>query len=456
MESGLSGEATQMAMGAVKDKAATFQHEIVCLDDLVPAEDLYRRLDALVDWSFIRGAAAPYYAPEGRPSVDPIVLVKLTLVGALEGIGSMREVLRVAALRLDLRRFLGYGLGERLPVHATVSVNQTRRFIDGRLFERLFTRSVQLCREHELLDGTHLSIDGFHVEANAALSSLRASLGPAPEPPPAPPSAPPPAADPAAPATAPGLALAPARRGPTPPRRSSNARAVSLTDPDARLRHTPGQRPHLQHRGQVAVDPRRRCVVACLGESASGYEGDAVAPLLDRARFVAPGLASIGADQGFAAERVYAGCAARRIVAFIPPQPNMLPRDGSPATTSQRLALAARERTRTAEGVWAHARRMADAEGAISEAKIQGTLARARCRGTPLFHMQVLIDCAAINCKRLARYASAATGVAAGPALAAVGADLAGAPGLAGQAQDGGAAPTVPLPAIWSFSVCLN
>jgi transposase len=174
----------------------------------VPAEDLYRCLDALVDWSFIRAAAAPYYAPEGRPSVDPIVLVKLMLVGALEGIGSMREVLRVAALRLDLRRFVGYGLGERLPVHATVSVNQTRRFIDGQLFERLFAPSVALCREHELLDGTHLSIDGFHVEANAALSSLRASLSPAPEPEPDP--HPEPSAQ-AAPESAPRLALAPPR-----------------------------------------------------------------------------------------------------------------------------------------------------------------------------------------------------------------------------------------------------
>lgn len=56
-----------MAMGPTKDRAQTFQHEIICLDDLVPAEDLYRRLDVLVDFSFIRAGAAPYYAPEGRP-----------------------------------------------------------------------------------------------------------------------------------------------------------------------------------------------------------------------------------------------------------------------------------------------------------------------------------------------------------------------------------------------------
>lgn len=445
-----------MAMGPAKDPAQTFQHEIVCLDDLVPAEDLYRRLDALVDFSFIRAGAAPYHSPEGRPSVDPIVLVKLMLVGALEGIGSMRELLRVAALRLDVRRFLGYGLGERLPVHATVSLNRTRRFIDGQLFERLFSRSVALCAEHELLDGTHLSIDGFHTEANAALSSLRASLHPAPEPGPDP--QPEPAAE-VAPGSAPQLSLAPPRRGPTARRTSSNATAVSTTDPDARLRHKPGQRARLQHRGQVAVDPKHRCIVACLGESASGFEGDAIAPLRDRARFVVPELCSIGADKGFCAVRVWADLTQRRITAFIPPQARMLPA-GVPATQSQRLALAARARTKTAEGLWAHARRMADAEGAIAEVKTQGTLARARCRGTPLFHIQVLIDFAAVNCKRLVRHAGvAATGIAAAPRVAAMSADPGphGPPGGSRRpAKEGIGRSLESASAIWSFSVCLN
>lgn len=450
-----------MAMGPTKDRAQTFQHEIVCLDDLVPATDLYRRLDVLVDFSFIRAGAAPYYAPEGRPSVDPIVLVKLMLVGALEGIGSMREVLRVAALRLDLRRFLGYGLGERLPVHATVSLNQTRRFIDGQLFEGLFTRSVALCREHELLDGTHLSIDGFHVEANAALSSLRASLHPAPAPESDAHAGPGPDAhtEPDTPTTVPSLCLAPARRGPTPRRTSSNTTTISTTDPDARLRHKPGQRAHLQHRGQVAVDPRYRCIVACLGESAAGFEGDAIAPLLDRARFMVPGLGSIGADKGFCAERVWADLEQRRITAFIPPQARMLP-TGAPASESQRLALAARARTKTAAGLWAHARRMADAEGAIAEVKTQGTLARARCRGTPLFHIQVLIDFAAVNCKRLVRHAGhAATGIAAAPQIAAMssGPGPHGPPGGSPRpAQAGIGRSPESAAAIWSFSVCLN
>src|SRR6266571_7365014 len=166
-----------MAMGAVKGQRATLQVEMVCLDELVAEDDRYRKLDRLVDWSFVREVAAPYYAEDvGRPSIDPIVLVKLMVAAALEGIGSTRELLRQASMRLDLRRFLGYGLQERLPVHQTLSHAHTRRFVDGQLFERLFLRSLALCKEQGLVEGSHLSIDGFHAEADAALASLRASL----------------------------------------------------------------------------------------------------------------------------------------------------------------------------------------------------------------------------------------------------------------------------------------
>src|SRR4051812_8353106 len=344
-----------MAMGPAKGQAATLQVEMVCVDELVPAGDRLRRLDELVDWGFVRAEAAPYYAAEvGRPSIDPIVLVKLMLVGALEGIDSMREVLRVASMRVDVRRFVGYGFSERLPVHQTISHAQTRRFVDAKLFERLFLRSVALCREHGLIDGTHLSVDGFHVEADAALASLRASLGPVEncgeddrahspsgnsdgdgdgD------------GDDGLEGSGPGpqLALVEPRSGPTPKRRSSNATSISRTDPDAKLRHKPGQRPHLVHRAQIAVDPKARCVVACLGETADGHEGDALAPIIQRARFACPELESVGADQGFAGEQVWKDVAALGVIAYVPPQRTMLPPHGQqPKTEAKRQALAAR------------------------------------------------------------------------------------------------------------------
>ena len=450
-----------MAMGAVKGQAATLQVEMVCLDELVPEEDRYRKLDRLVDWSFVRELAAPYYAEDvGRPSIDPIVLVKLMIVGALEGTGSTRELLRQAGMRLDLRRFLGYGLQERLPVHQTLSHAHTRRFVDGALFERLFLRSLELCQQHGLVEGTHLSIDGFHAEADAALASLRASLAlaPAPEAEAGEESEPgerregepagqlalgeePVEGQPGG--DRPLLALAEPRSGPTPKRRSSNATSVSRSDPEAKLRGKPGQRPHLVYRGQVAVDRKRRVIVAC------------------------PGLESIGADSGFAAERVWRAAERRGITAYIPPQPTVLPRAGEEATTeAQRLALAARARCKSEAGIEAHRRRMADAEGVIGELKNRGTADRAQRRGTPHFHVQLLLNCAALNCKRLADHApQAQSGVAAAPHTARMGRPVT--LGCAAAAADYGrpaitdasrwlAAILAAAPRPWTYAISLN
>src|SRR4051794_17596599 len=421
-----------MAMGPAKGQVATLQIEMVCLDELVAADDRLRRLDALVDWGFVRAEAAPYYAADvGRPSIDPIVLVKLMLVGALEGIDSMRELLRVASMRVDVRRFLGYGFSERLPVHQTISHAHTRRFVDAKLFERLFLRSVALCREHGLIDGTHLSVDGFHVEADAALASLRASLAPvqadgdvAAGTPDASVEAPAAGEDdgggvPAGTPGRPQLMLAQPRSGPTPKRRSSNALSSSRTDPDAKLRGKPGQRPHLVHRAQIAVDPKARCIVACLGETADGHEGDALAPIIQRARFACPELESVGADQGFAGEQVWKDVTALGVIAFVPPQRTMLPAAGEPPKTDdKREALRARQRCQTPAGIWAHIRRMCDAEGGVAELKNEHGMGRARCRGTGLFHVQLLLSCTALNVKRLAGRGHAASGQAAGPATA--------------------------------------
>ena len=63
---------------------------------------------------------------------------------------------------------------------------------------------------------------------------------------------------------------------------------------------------------------------------------------------------------------------------------------------------------------------MADAEGVIeAELKTLHGLGRVRCRGAPFFHCQLLLGCAVINLKRLARHAThARSGVAGTPVAA--------------------------------------
>src|SRR3954447_7633628 len=156
----------------------TRQVQMVCLDDLVPADDDLRRIEALVDWGQVRRTAEPFYRPggAGRPGIDPAVLVKLALVLAWRGLPSMRQTLRVAGTDVSIRRVLGFGLTERLADHSTVSHAQTKRFADSSVFEQLFTAVLRQCTQAGLVGGRRLLVDATHIEADAALKSLRAEL----------------------------------------------------------------------------------------------------------------------------------------------------------------------------------------------------------------------------------------------------------------------------------------
>jgi transposase len=96
----------------------------VSLENLVPKDNFYRRLEATLDLSFVRELVAPLYAGGGRPSVDPVVFFKLQLVMFFEDLRSERQLMRVVVDRLSLRWYLGYDLHEPLPDH---SILQPRR-----------------------------------------------------------------------------------------------------------------------------------------------------------------------------------------------------------------------------------------------------------------------------------------------------------------------------------------
>lgn len=400
---------------AVRSGDQTRQVEMVCVDDLVPADDDLRRIEARVNWEQVRRTAAPYYRPggAGRPGIDPAVLVKLALVMAWRGLPSMRATVRVATTDLAIRRFLGYGLSERLPDHSTFSHAQTKRFAASTVFEQLFVAVLRQCTEAGLIGGRRLLVDATHIEADAALKSLRAELGVIDgegqsddlgEPDMGQGADPPDAADQPPPGR-PALALASPRSGPTPARRASNQTARSASDPDAKLRHKPGHRTHLVHRGQVAVDPKARVIVAVRAERATGSEADCLGEIVAQARFAGHRVAELAADRGYASKDAYATLAALDTRALIPPSAN----------ARHPAAERARAQMRSAVGRQAAADRQAHAEGAIAELKYHGA-SRARCRGTRLVQLQLLAAATVINLKRLLAAADAAPSGQAGAA----------------------------------------
>jgi len=367
----------------IRSGSEVLQVQMVCLDELVPADDDLRRIERLVNWSAVRAGAAPFYVSggPGRPALDPVVLVKLALVLAWRGGDSMREVLRTSRTDLSVRLFLGFGLTEQLPHHSTFSHAQCRRFAESSVFEQLFTSVLRQCTDAGLVGGRRLLVDATHVEADAALKSLRAELavidGDG-------------ETDEAVTAPRPKLEVAAPRSGPTPKRIASNQTAVSRTDPDAKLRHKPGHRKHLVHRAQVAVDPAHRVIVSVQAEPATGSEADVLGVLVGRARFAGHRVDELGADSGYASADSYQQLEGLGVLAYIPPQPN----------AKHAAAQDARALTRTPIGVDVKIERTVHAEGAISELKRHG-LGRARSRGTRKLQLQLLAAATAINLKRL-------------------------------------------------------
>ncbi len=140
------------------------------LEELVPKDDFYRRLEERLDLSFVRDLVEDLYAPSGRPGVDPVVFFKLQLVMFFEDLRSERQLMRVVADRLSLRWYLGYDLHEPLPDHSNLTRIRERYGLE--IFRSFFERIVQMCVEAGLVWGEELFVDSTTVRANAAKAAL--------------------------------------------------------------------------------------------------------------------------------------------------------------------------------------------------------------------------------------------------------------------------------------------
>jgi transposase len=111
------------------------------------------------------------YSETGRPSIDPELLLRILLIGYLYGITSERKLVEELRMHLAWRWFTGLGFDQEIPHPSTFSKNRHGRFQESKLFEQLFEQIVRQCVDVGLVQGTHLSVDGSFIEANAAKES---------------------------------------------------------------------------------------------------------------------------------------------------------------------------------------------------------------------------------------------------------------------------------------------
>ena len=144
------------------------QIQMVSIDELVPHDHLLRIIDKAIDWSFIYDLVKDTYADGvGRPSIDPVTLIKIPLIQYLYGIKSMRQTIKDIEVNMAYRWFLGLEFYEDVPHFSTFSKNYTRRFKDTDLFEQIFQRILEECYKFRLVDPSEIFVDATHVKARA-------------------------------------------------------------------------------------------------------------------------------------------------------------------------------------------------------------------------------------------------------------------------------------------------
>ena len=98
----------------------------------------------------------------GRPAYDPRILLKVVLLGYARGKISSRKI--EAACRENIV-FMALACGQR-PDYSTIA-----RFVSSMGEDQiasLFAQVLLICKEQDLLGGTHFSLDGYKLSSNAA------------------------------------------------------------------------------------------------------------------------------------------------------------------------------------------------------------------------------------------------------------------------------------------------
>lgn len=152
------------------NKIENIQSEIILysLEDLVPQESIYRKIDKYIDFTFIYDKVKDLYCQNnGRNCVDPVVLFKLVFIQTIDGIKSMRKTCEKIKVDLEYRWFLGIPLGKSTPHYSTFSQNYIRRFQGTTIFEEIFTQIVEQAINLNLVSGETFFTDSTHKKANA-------------------------------------------------------------------------------------------------------------------------------------------------------------------------------------------------------------------------------------------------------------------------------------------------
>src|SRR6059058_2181469 len=146
------------------------------LDEAVPDDHPVREIAAVLDLSWVHSELAPYYPQLGRPSIDPVLMIRMLIVGYVFAIRSERALCRDVRVNLAYRWFCGLSIEDKIPDHSAFSRARNERFRDSGIFRSVFERVVGACIGAGLVGGEGFAVDASLIVADA--NKQRSTPGP--------------------------------------------------------------------------------------------------------------------------------------------------------------------------------------------------------------------------------------------------------------------------------------
>ena len=346
------------------------------MEDLVPEDHILRQIDEAVDFSFVRDVASDCYCPDnGRPGIDPELVVRMILIGYLYNLSENRlcqEVGMHAAYRL----FCHQTFDDAVPDRSTINKLRNHKWASSGLFERIMRQVVQCCIDVGLVKGDktkgrsgHPQDKDFHGE------------------------------------------------------KWTNQTHRSTTDPDARLySKSKGKGAFLWFMGHDLIDTKSRVILETQGTQATGTaEPESALKMADdlEAYTMPKDIQTLSADTGCGSGNFIADVLDRGIIPHIPLRADekIEPIPAWKNKTNSAHIQAERDRKVREAKARNHARSIsltADcklsrrlrkrSEHIFAEAKQQHGMGRARYRGLASLNEQLNLVAAVQNLKRLVSF----------------------------------------------------
>jgi transposase len=136
------------------------------LDKVVPPDRLVRQIDAVLDLTWVHKELAPYYSHTGRPSIDPVLMIRMLVVGYVFALRSERQLCSEVRVNLAYRWFCKLGIEDGIPDHSVFSHARHERFRESDVLRHVFERVVEKCIAAGLIGGEGFSVDASLIKAD--------------------------------------------------------------------------------------------------------------------------------------------------------------------------------------------------------------------------------------------------------------------------------------------------